>query len=285
MARPALSAARGIDILQLLAASPGRSLTLSEIARATGINVSSCHAVLTVLTERGYLVRDAQQKGFALGPALFAAGQAALRGQPLLGHAQAGARALFDALNVPVLMTMAVGDEIVGVASFSRPDGQPPLLHAGERRRFVPPIGAPFVAWASEAQITEWLSRAPEAVPGAQEELRAGVAAIRERGYEVLLRPTKGNGHLAAQLRALAAPEPGMVYLGPDMALPGTIEPDTLYNVTMIAAPVFDRAGTCAYNLCLGPFAGPLHGQQVLDHADRLLRACVQIMHADRAAG
>jgi len=257
-------------------------MSLSDIARATSINVSSCHSVLNVLTERGYLVRDALQKGFALGPALFAAGQAVLRGQSLLGHAQAGARTLFGELGVPVLMTMAVGEEIVGVLSISHPQGQPPLLHAGERRALVPPIGAPFVAWGSEHAIRAWLARAP-AADGSS--LRAGVAAIRERGFEVLLRPAESTGHLASQLRAMAAPEPGLVYLGPGMALPGTIEAEALYDVTMIAAPVFDRAGDCAYNLCLGPFSAKLTGREVLDHADHLLRACVQIMHADRAAG
>jgi DNA-binding IclR family transcriptional regulator len=83
MVRPALSAARGLDVIDLLCASPARSFTLSEIARGTGVNVSSCHSVLNVLVERGYLLRDPQLKTYTLGPLLFAAGQAALASQPL----------------------------------------------------------------------------------------------------------------------------------------------------------------------------------------------------------
>jgi hypothetical protein len=66
------------------------------------------------------------------------------------------------------------------------------------------------------------------------------------------------------------------------MALPASIDLDALYDVTMIAAPIFDRYGACAFNLCLGPFPGLLSGQAILDFADRLLEACVQVIRADR---
>src|SRR5689334_18817876 len=70
MARPALSATRGIEILDLLAAFPTQAFTLSEIARASGINVSSCHSVLNALLVRGYLSHGASPKTYVLGPAL-----------------------------------------------------------------------------------------------------------------------------------------------------------------------------------------------------------------------
>lgn len=290
MARPALSAARSIDIIDLLAATPGRSLTLSDIARATGINTSSCHSVLNVLVERGYLNRDPQLRTYALGPVIYAAGQAALAGQPLLTHAVAAARAVFEELGIPVLISAAIGDEIVGIVSIS--DGRTPLLRVGERRALMPPIGAPFVAWSGEAAIAEWLAAAPDADPGVIASLHRGVETIRDRGFEVLLRSTESS-RLASQLLELAAPAPtaearssaqaGFHRLGPNMALPDAIESDRLYDVQMIAAPIFDRHGACAYNFCLGPFPALLTGASITDLADRLLSSCVQIMHADRA--
>lgn len=282
VARPALSAARGIEIIDLFAAQPGRAMTMSEVARATGVNVASCHAVLTVLAERGYLARDGQTKSYRLGPVVYAAGQAALAAQPLLTHAEAAARALHAELGLPVMMSAAVGEEIVGVVSISDPDGPPPLLRAGERRPRLPPVGAPFVAWSGEPAIQAWLDSAPD--PSSRPALRRAVEAIRDRGFEVLLRTTE-TSPLASQLRELATPGGGFHRLGPDMALPDRIEEQARYDATMIAAPIFDRHGACAFNLCLGPFAEPLPGGTILALAERLLETCVQVMRADRGRG
>lgn len=279
VARPALSAARGLDIIDLLATA-GRAMTLSDIMRATGINLASCHAVLNVLVERGYLARDPQAKAYALGPAMYGAGQAALSGQPIIAHAERAARELFDELHIPVLITAAVGREIVGVVSIAEKGGRRPLLRAGERRARVPPIGAPFVAWSGEDAIEAWLASAPDADAARLADLRRAVQTIRDRGFEVLLRDAEAS-RAASELLAMAGQE--FLRLGPNMALPGSIEPDQHYDVTMIAAPIFDRSGVGAYSLCLGPFPDQLTGARILELADRLLKACVQAMHADRA--
>lgn len=281
MPRPALSAARGLDILDHMASSAGRSLTLSEIVRATGINVASCHAVLNVLLERGYLTRDPQAKSYSLGPAIYGAGQAALASLPILAHAEQAARELFAQLGIPVAITAAVGGAIVGMVSIGEQTGRRPLLRPGERRERVPPIGAPFVAWSGEEAIEAWLASAPRADAETIAALRRGVETIRDRGFEVLLRAPEPSP-AASELLAMAGQE--FHRLGPNMALPGSIEPSREYDVTMIAAPIFDRNGAGAYSLCLGPFPALLTGARVLELADSLLHACVRAMRADRAA-
>jgi hypothetical protein len=184
-------------------------------------------------------------------------------------------------LHIPVMMSAAIGDEIVGIVAIADQDGRPPLLRTGERRPRTPPIGAPFVAWSGEPAIEAWLKGAGNAAV-----LRRAVEAIRDRGFEVLLRTTE-TPHLASQLREMA--EPHMAgfdtfhRLGPDMALPDRIDAEASYDVTMIAAPIFDRHGSCAFSLCLGPFNDQLRGHQVLDLAERLLEACLAVMQADRA--
>lgn len=285
--RPALSAARGLDIIDLLAAAPARSLSLSEVVRATGINLASCHAILTVLTERGYVVRDAQTKAYSLGPMVFAAGKAARAAQPLLAQAEVAARRLCAQTGIPATLSAVVGDEIVGILAIGPAEGSRPLLRAGDRRPVVPPLGAPFVAWSGETAVEAWLARAPEADRPA---LRGVIETIRDRGFEVLLRSSE-TLRLASQLLTLPASDlpaqpreaSNFYRLGPDMVLPATIDPDEFYQVTMIAAPIFDRHGACAFNLCLGPFPEAQCGAAILDTADRLLRACLEVMHADRA--
>lgn len=278
MARPALSAARGIEIIDLLAAQPGRAMTMSEIARHAGINIASCHAVLTVLVERGYLQRDRQGKAYGLGPALFAAGQAALAGQPLLAQAEAAARGLFADLTLPVTITALVGTEIIGVLSLG--DAEQPLLRVGARRASIPPTGAAFVAWSDEDEIARWAAKSPDRSPATVGALRRGAGAMRERGFEVLLNAPEST-RLASRLRAFSVA--GSLRMGPGMVLLETIQDAHRYDVLMIAAPVFDRQGLCAFNLCLGPFPEPLTGRAILDLADKLLAACLAVMQADRA--
>ena len=291
MVRPALSAARGFDILELLGQAPAEGMTLSELARATGINPASCHSVLSVLSQRGYLVRSPASRRFTLGPLPVALGQSALTAQPLLARARIAADRVGAEAGLPVLISAAVGDDIVGVHVRSDLSGRLPGLRLGERRAMRPPLGAPFLAWAGEPAIEAWLAKAPAGESSkATIERRRGMAAIRARGFEVLVR-TAASSRLASEMAALAgsgraAPGDGGAHfhaLGPNMALPEQLDPERFYDVALIAAPVFDGAGTCLYNLCLGPFPDPLDGGAITRLGDALMRACLEAMLAGRA--
>lgn len=287
MARPALSATRGLDIVDFLAAFPTRAFSLSEIGRACGINPASCHAVLGALVDRGYVARAPGQKTFRLGPVLVAAGDAALRAQPIVALAKEEAKALAEEFAIPVMMSAAVGEDIVGILAQPDPDGRMPGLRTGERRPLVPPLGAPFVAWADDAAIEQWLSRAGASRAVQQQNL----STIRQRGFQVALR-REGDARLAPQIGDMArgreAPRyrdhmVGLVAGLGDIPMPGAIDPAQRYDVILIAAPLFDRDGACAFNLCLTDFVQPLSGAEVLDRAERLVAACLKIMQADRA--
>lgn len=290
MVRPALSASRGFDILELLALAPGPGLTLSELARATGISPASCHAVLGVLSQRGYIVRDPASRRFALGPLPVALGLSAQAAQPLLARARIAADRVAAEAGLPVLISAAVGDDIVGVHIRSDPAGRLPGLQLAERRPMLPPLGAPFLAWAGDNAIEAWLAKAPPGeAPQATDERRRGMAAIRARGFEVLVQST-ATSRLASEMAALAgnggaAPGDGGARfhaLGPHMALPVDLESERFYDVMLIAAPVFDAAGACLYNMCLGPFPDPLNGAEIERLGEVLMRACLEAMHASR---
>lgn len=291
MVRPALSASRGFDILELLALVPEQGLTLSEVARATGINPASCHSVLTVLSQRGYIVRDPASRRFVLGPLPLALGHAAQAAQPLFARARIAADRVGAEVDLPVLISAAIGDDIVGVHARGDEAGRMPGLRLCERRPMLPPLGAPFLAWAGDAAIAQWLARAPVGEsPDATQQRRRGMEAIRARGFEVLLQST-ATSRLASEIAALAAsggsaPGDGIARfhaLGPNMALPEELEPERFYDVMLIAAPVFDAAGVCLYNMCLGPFPDPLNGTEIERLGERLMRACLEAMHATRS--
>lgn len=293
MARPALAASRGLDIIDFLARFPGRAFSLSEISKATRVNLASCHAILTVLAERGYASRCPRQKTYRLGPVLHAMGQVALASQPLLRQARTAAAALRDELDIPTLISTAIGEEIVGIVACDTDDGRSAGLEVGERMPLVPPVGASFVAWGSEEAIAAWFARAaPDADAETVRYWRDGLGRIRDRGFQVELK-APGGSEMAARMAEMASGSEATRYegallemvrsLGRHPQQPETIEPGTAYDLILIAAPIFDRDGACAYNLCLGGFTGSLDGAEVQALGAKLVAASLRIMQADRA--
>ena len=292
MARPALSASRTTAVLDLLAAFPGRAFTMSEIVRATHINFASCHAVLNALAKRGYLMRLPNEKTYVLGPALVAIGQATLRTHPLIERAQAAAEELARDLAVPVLLTSAIGDEILVLASIAG-GGRNPGMRMGQRMPLVPPAGAHFLAWRPEAEIEAWIAKAEP--PGAEEaeELRRALALVRSRGFQVTLQ-TPVEAEFAALMAGMAAGRQPLEYKEQAgsmisahswrLAQPDTIQANETYEAVVIAAPLFDRDGGAPLSLCLTNFGEKLSGAQINAHAEHLLRTCLSVMREDRAA-
>lgn len=292
MARPGLAASRGIDIIELLALFPERGFTLSEIVRATGINVASCYAVLTRLTERGYLNRSREEKTYTLGPSLIAVGQAGFRSQPIVARAKQGAEDLLRELGVPVLLSTVVGEEILALLALEDSHGRSPGMWVGERLPLVPPLGAPYLAWAPEAAVEAWIARRASPPDRAlSEEWRRNLDITRQRGFQISLRSSSGPT-IASLMAEMASGQRSGDYkdelaqlinsLDRYVSQPEILADDEVYDVMMIAAPIFDQDGNPAFNLSLGGFSQKLTGAMITDYADRLMRTCLEIMRSDR---
>lgn len=288
MRRPALSASRSLDVIDFLATLPSTSFTMSQIARAVNINVATCHAILNELTARGYLSRSAAKKSYSLGPALIGIGNAAIRSQPLIARAQALATGLSQEHGVPVALTRLIGDEIVGIFSIHSDNSAGKAARPGTRLPMIPPIGAPFLAWSSEQRIDAWIARRPDADnPDLVGRWRKELERVRERGFQVLLR-SPVSGYFPQLLSELSAGESVLDYkkyiiehVGSSdvtMRQLETIEPDALYQVLLIAAPIFDESNQAVYNLCIGDLAAAVSGETIRMLADSLLGVCVRIM-------
>lgn len=295
MSRPALSALRSSDIIDFLASFPEREFTLSEIMRATKINVASCHAVLATLVDCGYIARCPKQRTYTLGPALVAIGQAAFKSQPLIARAQEAAERLQVELEAPLLLSAAIGDEILGILALPDGAGRFPSMRVGERKPFVAPLGAPFLAWSSEETIKAWIARHQGPInESLVEAWRHSLDLIRQRGYQVMLR-APDSPQIGALMSQMASGHRVPDYkdemtrlinsFDSQLAQPETIKPDELYDILVISAPLFDQNGRTVFNLSLGSFSKKLSGQTILNYADHLVRTCLEIMHADREAG
>jgi DNA-binding IclR family transcriptional regulator len=258
---------RVLAILGLLAAQPGREVTLSEIANELGLSISTCHAITSVLVARGYLLRSATEKTFTLGPSLLTAGRAAEQALPAARGARARVAALGAELGVEAVASI-VADGAITVVEWAPPPSGEPAAHVGQRIPFTPPFGANHAAWASAPVVEDWLARAPRST---HDDLRHLLATIRERGYDVhrndarAARFREAIGELEHDALSPAARGALDLLLG-ELAtveqLPVRFDGRRSYAINTVSVAVRDRAGVPVLTLSL-LFHRQLTGAQI----------------------
>ena len=192
-----------------------------------------------------------------------------------------------------MLLSTVVGPELLAVLSLNDNSGANPGMQVGERLPLVAPIGAPFLAWATHEEIDQWIARRSKPL---DEETRRfldeDLRLTRERGYQVHLLPpeTRTIGSLMAEMASSADIVNYKVEVrklvqefNSDICRPVQFEPDSFYDVMLIASPIFDTDGNAAYNLAIGGFSRQISGRQLAAYADRLTRKCLEIMRNDRS--
>jgi DNA-binding IclR family transcriptional regulator len=271
MARSALSASRAVAVLNFLAAHPDEVFTLSELSDRLGINLASTHAVLGVLTEAGYLVRQPRRRTFALGPAVVALGTAALERHAAIDLARDAAKALAAELGLEVALTAPAGGEIVFLARAGDHQARGLPVYVGQRVPLAPPLGSVFVAWGDAER---WLAHTKDPNP-----LQAVLAGVRARGYAIALEADTRRGlgetlqhiadrpadkHLQEVMAQLVAD------LGHQRYHVEQLDPGATYDLSMIAAPIFGAAGEVVLALSLIGFPAGVPGDRVAAYGERV---------------
>ena len=255
-----------------------RGYSLTELGRALELNPASCHALLGAMTRDGYLVRQPRGRTYRLGPALIAIGHGALQCHPVVAAARERMAAMARELDLDSLLTARIGDRLIALASEG--PGRTPALRIGQRVPLIPPLGTPFLAWAQEDEVEEWLARTPEGIDAAR--LRQSLAVVRERGYAVTLRSARqGAAGLAVldmadepfadERQKIAAALIGQ--MGEDYLMIEA-QPDRLHHVDLISAPVFDGQGEVACTLSLFGFDRPLSLSRIAALGEAAIRHC-----------
>ena len=106
------SVVKVLDILEHLGSSQ-RAVSVSELARTTGLNVSTAFRLLQTLMRRGYVEQQRSSRGYQLGPRLFQMGSAYLQGSDLAGIARPHLEALRDAVGETAYLVIFSQGEIV----------------------------------------------------------------------------------------------------------------------------------------------------------------------------
>lgn len=182
-----------------------------------------------------------------------------------------------------------VDDQLVVLASAGAPSGGAEFTRVGQRIPFVPPIGAPFLAWADDAAVGAWLARAePPPTDAERERHAARLARVRERGWSLSLsRDEAGRTHaelFSAIDRYSGGDREGrrhVQWLGSVLAEEfepvEEFTPAGRYDVRLASVPVFSPDGTVALSLTLWGLPGPSNGDQVRHYLEMLRGAAAAI--------
>lgn len=198
----------------------------------------------------------------------------------LVDLARPAMEAVASDLDVECNAGILVGDELVYVArAGNNRDGI--ATRVGRRLPFIPPVGAPFVAWAGPGAVEAWLSRLT--LRSGADELAACnemVERIRRRGYSVGL----GHEEHVALWETLTRTSPNVAVTGSDEVSrvvhnlrsgyrQGEFDPDERYEVRTISAAVFGTDGRVTIQLTLYGLPDRSSSEQIETYAAGLVRA------------
>lgn len=210
----------------------------------------------------------------------------------MVDHARPAMERVAAATGLECLATAAVGDEVVALATSGSRDGTAAPTRVGQRMPFLPPLGAPLVAW-SEPATEDWLGRSARSgvAADANDVYRAGAARVRDRGWSIGLGPTP---HLVLD-RALSElpPDPTPAQrarvlelvdaLGEEYEIP-EIAAGESYPVRTIGVPVFDPAGDVVLMITGYGFSQAVTGSDIDRCVAALRQASEEITEAMAAA-
>ena len=281
MARPALSATRALDIISFLAEHPHEGLTMAQLTRALHLNQGSAHAVLTAMTEQGFLTRHPEHRTFRLGPALVNVGDAATLANPIVVIAREELQSLSDRLQLPALASMRTGMELRVVVRVGPHVAVGPNRRVGQRYPLVPPLGAALVAWSADDVQQAWIAARPDGMD--EDALVELLGEIRRRGFDlgVGAKARRELGRAAEQLADQPHDERAKATV---RARAGSVPPTVSAGdgVAVVSAAVLDTAGSAILECSVYGFASPLAEGEVSRIAKALADACTVI--ARRAA-
>jgi len=244
---------RVVQILDFLASRPADRFGVSELARRVGLSKPTCLGIVTSLSDAGYLVRDAADKTYRLGPSLITLGHKAQESMRVSPAAREELRRLSARFGVTAALSGVVDDRIT-LLDLVAPAGARPGVEVGQSYPFAPPVGLMFVLWDDEAE-RNWLAKEPT-IPlrTNSDRLKRVIAECRADGY-LVERQTPGGRRLYSLMAGMSSTLPDelrallgelvsdigeRVYLRDENRSAGKRR-TTRTDISVISAPIYDH--------------------------------------------
>ncbi len=159
------SVARALNILEVLSKTPGqrhmREMQLGEIAKATNLNVSTCHHILLTLMNRGYVAQNKPGGAYFLGTKILELSSNRARQFSLAELAMPELRHLNNVTGENVHLAVIQGNDLVILAQLDSPKVVQVNLEAISltNAAHATAIGKSILAWLPDNEIERIVSR------------------------------------------------------------------------------------------------------------------------------
>jgi DNA-binding IclR family transcriptional regulator len=186
--RDVKSAARTVEVLELLASRQNRPARLRELSEALGVPKSSLYALLRTLTKHGWVRTDATGTLYGIGIRALLAGTSYLDTDPYVRLVQPYLDQVRAELNETVHFGRLDGSDIVYLATKESGHGLRPYSRVGRRLpAYCTALGKSLLAYRDQATLADHLPETLEPVtqhtltdrPALERDLRGA----RARGY------------------------------------------------------------------------------------------------------
>lgn len=199
------SVSRVFDVLELIA-DAGGDVTISQLAAAAELPMTTIHRLLRTLVAEGY-ARQLANRRYALGPKLVRLGEVANRQFGQLAMPQL--KSLVARLGETANLATIDGDSVVYVSQAPSPHAMRMFTEVGGRASLhSTSVGKAILAQLSDEQVREIIGRAgmprsTERSLSTVDDLLADLALSRERGYAV----DDGEHEVGVRCFAMAVPD------------------------------------------------------------------------------
>lgn len=197
------SFARGLSVIRAFG-EDRPTLTLSEVARETGLTRAAARRFLLTLVDLGYVSVD--ERHFRLTPRVLELGYAYLSSSGLAELAQSHLERLAATTGESCSVSVLDGEHVVYVARVATSRIMRVAISVGTRfPAWVTSMGRVLLADLPAEELASHLDRVDRTAHTARtitdvDQLTARIAEVRERGYALV------EGELEEGLRSLAAP-------------------------------------------------------------------------------
>ena len=187
---PVKSVFKVLDILEHLGAERG-AVSVSDLARATGVNVSTAFRLLQTLMNRGYVGQDRGNRGYMLGPRIFQMASAYLQGSDLAAIARPPLEALRDPVRETAYLVILSQGEIVQLCKADGKQAVSATIRSMVREpAYCTATGKVLLSGLGSEDFDRYLEGArleaftPQTITG-KARLRQEIGRVRERGFAV----------------------------------------------------------------------------------------------------
>jgi DNA-binding IclR family transcriptional regulator len=182
------SVAKVLDILEHLGAAR-RPVSVSDLGRATGFNVSTAFRLVQTLVGRGYAEQQAGHRSYVLGPRVYQLASAYIKGSDLATLARPHLEALRDALGETVYLVILSQGEIVQLGKADGPHVVSASIRSTEREpAYCTATGKVLLSGLAPEAFKEYLAGVsfhaytPQTITS-RARLEREIAAVRDQGY------------------------------------------------------------------------------------------------------